>query len=128
MFAYISLWDVFCMKDERVLFIHGYHVCRMQSVRDSPAKSNITTELVGISGHYPGMGKGISGFYGSLESQEDLPYPVPYERWDIEQYYTPEARGALSMYVRMACFVGDLDAFDANLFRCVSPQPHLAAH
>ena len=87
-------------------------------MRDSPVRSNLTTELVGISGHYPGMGKGVSGFYGSLVSQEDLPYPVPYERWDIEQYYTPEARGDLSMYVRLACFVGDIDAFDGNLFRC----------
>ncbi len=100
----------------------------MESVRDFRAKYDTTTEVVGISGRYPGKGKGISGFYGSLECQEDLSFPVPYERWDIEQYYIPEARGDLSMYVRMACFVEDLDAFDANLFRCVFHWRRLAAH
>jgi acyl transferase domain-containing protein len=45
---------------------------------------------------------------------------VPHQRWDLEQYYSPEARGDLTMYARGAAFVAGLDEFDASLFR----QPH----
>ena len=42
---------------------------------------------------------------------------VPHERWDLESYYSPEARGDLTMYARAASFVDGLDEFDASLFR-----------
>ena len=47
---------------------------------------------------------------------------VPHQRWDLEQYYIPEARGDLTMYVRAASFVDGLDEFDAGLFRWILTQ------
>lgn len=89
--------------------------CRLDSVLHPTAGHG--TDVVGMSGYYPGSGVGICGFQKSLTSEEDLPRTVPCERWDLERYYVPEARGDLSMYVRMASFVEDLEEFDANLFR-----------
>ena len=83
------------------------------------------TAIVGMSGHYPGKGTGIPGFFESLKSEENLPRSVPHDRWDLEAYYTPESRSDLSMYVRMASFVGELASFDASMFRfetCASCQ------
>ena len=40
------------------------------------------------------------------------------QRWDLEEYYAPEAAGGLTMSVRLGAFVPDLDGFDAALFRC----------
>ena len=42
---------------------------------------------------------------------------MPLQRWDIEQYYAPEASRNLTMDVRLAAFVDGFDAFDPALFR-----------
>ena len=64
---------------------------------------------------------GTLGFFESLKTEEDLPRSVPHDRWDLEVYYTPESSGDLSMYVRMASFVGELASFDASMFRFETP-------
>ena len=78
-----------------------------------------STHVVGVSGLYPShtFDKGYSGFWASLAAGADLPIQVPHGRWDLEQYYAPEAHGDLTMYVRHAAFVDNLDTFDAGLFR-----------
>lgn len=91
-------------------------VSPMQSRTDTQASA-----VVSIAGRYPGAepDSGIAGFWQVVESQVDLPSTVPLQRWDIEEYYGPESKGQqLSMYVRMASFVDQLDCFDHNLFRC----------
>ena len=82
-----------------------------------PQRGAEVTAMHGVSGCYPGKGQGVGGFWATLASEVDLPSPVPLQRWDIEQYYSPEASRNLSMYVRLASFVDDLDAFDAAMFR-----------
>ena len=84
------------------------------------AQANTTTEVVGVAGRYPGGGEGVPGFFQSLAGEEDLPRTVPHQRWDLEQYYSPEARGDLTMYTRAAAFLEGLDLFDAGLFRWAS--------
>ena len=92
---------------------------RLQMTSQLDAATTITniTHVLGTSSNYPGNGTGVSGFWTSLISEEDLPRMVPFERWDLERYYVPEMRGDLSMYVRMASFVDELEHFDTNLFR-----------
>ena len=78
------------------------------------------TDIVGLAGRYPGASPdaGIPAFWDTLRREADLPSNVPLQRWDIDEYYSPESKGRqLSMYVRMAAFVDGLDAFDAGLFR-----------
>lgn len=43
---------------------------------------------------------------------------VPAQRWDVEQYYAPDASRNLTMNVRLAAFVTGFDKFDAAAFRC----------
>lgn len=82
------------------------------------------TCIVAVAGRYPGSAPdtGIQGFWHALELGSDLPSPVPLQRWDIDEYFSPDGRGKqLSMYVRMAAYVDNLDSFDASLFRCFIP-------
>lgn len=92
-------------------------MCRVIVAKHETRSQSNVTEVVGISGHYPGKGIGELGFMENLVCEQDLPQTVPHQRWDLEYYYTPEAKGDLSMYVRHACFVNGLDNFDARLFR-----------
>ena len=75
--------------------------------------------MVGVSGCYPSQtaDPGYSGFWNTLQRGNDLATTIPHSRWDLEPYYAPEARGNLTMYVRHAAFIDDLDSFDASLFR-----------
>lgn len=84
-----------------------------------PVGQKQATLLLGLSGRYSGHGEGITGFWQGLQQEHDMPSSVPHQRWDLEHYYAPEARGDLTMYVRDAAFLKDLDAFDAGLFRLV---------
>ena len=80
-----------------------------------------SADLVGLSGQYPGShGSGIAGFWLALATQEDLPGVVPLQRWDIEQYYAPEASRNLTMSVRLASFLHSIDTFDHTYFRFVT--------
>ncbi len=82
--------------------------------------NNITTFVAGVSGNYPGEGIGVAGFLTSLTTEEDLPRTVPFERWNLEEYYMPETRGDLTMYTRIASFLSNMEHFDASLFRSAS--------
>ncbi len=97
-------------------FLRYCFSCRLD-ITPQPKVLNNTTFVVGMSGEYPGEGIGVAGFLKSLTTEEDLPQTVPFERWNLEEYYTPEARGDLTMYARMASFLGKLENFDASLFR-----------
>ena len=73
-----------------------------------------------MAGRYPGShpDSGLPGFWTALQSQQDLPSTAPLQRWDIDEYFSPESKGQqLSMYVRMAAFIEQLDHFDNAVFR-----------
>ena len=75
--------------------------------------------IIGLSARYPGShGSGMAGFWATLAAAEDLPRVVPAQRWDIEQYFAPDASRALTMNVRLGAFIADIDAFDPAYFRC----------
>ena len=79
-----------------------------------------TSDVIALSGRYPGSApdSGVDGFWEAVRDGKDLPSTIPLQRWDVEEYYSPESKGRqLSMDVRMAAFVDDLDQFDAGLFR-----------
>ena len=92
------------------------------------------TDIVSVTGRYPGSASdtGIAGFWQALQEEQDLPSTVPLQRWDVDKYFSPETKSRqLSMNVRMAAFVDDLDHFDASLFRChsaVKRSPLIAPH
>jgi len=86
------------------------------------------THIIGLSARYPGsQGSGMAGFWATLAAAEDLPRVAPSQRWDIEQYFAPDASRALTMNVRLGAFVSDIDAFDPAYFRYSSNSSRCCA-
>lgn len=86
--------------------------------------SSAATAVAAVAGRYPGSAPdaGAEGFWQVLKDEKDLPTAVPLQRWDVDEYFSPAGKGRqLSMYVRMASFIEDLDLFDAGLFRYHTP-------
>ena len=52
----------------------------------------------------------------SLLHGADCVSEMPYSRWDVEDYYDPEAPTGLEMYVRHAAFIEGVDLFGAQFF------------
>lgn len=53
------------------------------------------TQVVGVSCTYPGPAAtgGLSGFWGAAVAAIDLPAVIPFDRWAIEQHYSPDVAG-----------------------------------
>lgn len=95
------------------------------SIRESKIQTPQASAVMSIVGRYPGSNSeaGIGGFWKVMQSEQDLPATIPLQRWDVDEYYSSESKSQqLSMYVRMAAFVDNLDHFDHGLFRCAIPQ------
>ena len=89
-----------------------------EDASDLGAPQARVTDIIGISARYPGShGSGMAGFWSALVMAEDLPRVVPAQRWDVEQYFAPDASRTLTMNVRLGAFVTDFDAFDPAYFR-----------
>lgn len=41
---------------------------------------------------------------------------IPYDRWDVDEYFDPSPNAVGRMYVRHAAFIQNADCFDAMLF------------
>jgi hypothetical protein len=89
-----------------------------EAASDAGARQARVIDIIGISARYPGShGSGMAGFWSALVAAEDLPRVVPVQRWDVEQYFAPDASRPLTMNVRLGAFVADFDAFDPAYFR-----------
>ena len=69
--------------------------------------------VVGMACKFPGGADNPTLFWEKLTQAYDAISDIPSKRWDIEQYYSPEAETG-NMYVRQGGFVQDEDLFDAS--------------
>ena len=102
-------------------FVPADEARSLQQRKQRSAFESSVSDIVSIAGRYPGSSPdaGIPGFWETVAQEKDLPSTVPLQRWDVDEYYSPEGKGRqLSMYVRQAAFVENVDHFDASLFRC----------
>ncbi len=77
--------------------------------------------IVGIGCRFPGAVNSPDTFWQLLEEGVDAMSEIPPERWDIDEYYDPDAEAPGKMYVREGGFVDDIDLFDPQFFR-ISPR------
>lgn len=71
---------------------------------------------------------GMLGFWRNLQQGRNVPTVTPLQRWEVEAYYAPDA-GRDHIYARVAAHLGNIQSFDAALFRlstaeAVSLDPH----
>lgn len=74
--------------------------------------STVDLEVRGAACTLPAPGPhACSLWYGT-----DCVTEMPYSRWDVEDYYDPDAPSGLEMYVRHAAFVEGVELFGAQFF------------
>ena len=66
--------------------------------------------------HFPADGDDVRTFWAALVSKTDGVTEIPYERWDVDEYFDPSPNTVGRMYVRHAAFVKNAECFDAALF------------
>ncbi|CAK0831545.1 unnamed protein product, partial [Prorocentrum cordatum] len=72
--------------------------------------------LLGSACRLPGGSNSLQELACTLALGVDCAVEVPYARWDVEEYFHPEAPTGLEMYVRHGGFVEGADLFDAETF------------
>lgn len=76
--------------------------------------------VIGISGRFPGA-KNLDEFWENLKGGVDSVTEIPKERWDIEQFYSPDRNAENKTYCKWGGVLQDVDKFDAEFFN-ISPK------
>lgn len=95
------------------------HVSIITDVKHVVPRGSMSSSIVSTSPRHSGLSNSFEEFWEWMRLERDLPTLVPLQRWDIEQYYSPQNSPAGTMFVRFASFVDDIDMFDHHLFRQV---------
>lgn len=75
--------------------------------------------VIGISCRFPGANNHYQ-FWENLKNGVDCVSEVPSERWDINQYYSPNIHAPGKTYCKWGGFLHDIDQFDPLFFN-ISP-------
>ncbi|MEN0064951.1 MAG: SDR family NAD(P)-dependent oxidoreductase [Myxococcota bacterium] len=77
--------------------------------------------IVGMACRFPGAST-PDALWDLLKRGDQPIVEVPTDRWDVDAWYDPDARGALDRaYVRSGGFISDIDQFDPEFFG-ISPR------
>lgn len=82
--------------------------------------SNQGIAVIGISGRFPGA-KNLEEFWENLKGGVDSVTQIPKERWDINQFYSPDRNAENKTYCKWGGVLQDVDKFDAEFFN-ISPK------
>ncbi|MBN2533888.1 MAG: hypothetical protein JXB88_13445, partial [Spirochaetales bacterium] len=58
----------------------------------------------------------LEAFWNNLKKGRDCISVVPPDRWDVEEYYSPDKNAPHKSYSKWAGFIDNIDAFDAEFF------------
>jgi acyl transferase domain-containing protein/acyl carrier protein len=83
--------------------------------------SNEEIAVVGMALRLPGGCNNPKEYWDFLKSGKPAAIEVPADRWNIDEYYSPEHQAPGKMYIRKANFLQrDVSEFDARFFK-ISP-------
>lgn len=80
--------------------------------------------IVGMSCRMPGASD-LQAFWQLLKNGEEAVTDVPSERWDLEQFYHPDAKVPNTMNTQRGGFLPQIDQFDPDFFG-ISPREALS--
>lgn len=87
------------------------------------AASNIQAmdiAVIGMAGRFPGA-RNLDEFWEKLANGVDCVTEIPPERWDVEQFYSPDSKERNKTYCRWSGMIQDADRFDPLFFN-ISPK------
>ena len=81
--------------------------------------SNEAIAILGGACHLPGDSWSLEKFDFMLSQGVDCSVEMPQSRWDVDDYYDPDATTGLKMYVKHAAFIEGVELFAAAVGRSV---------
>ncbi|CAE7183438.1 pikAI, partial [Symbiodinium microadriaticum] len=78
--------------------------------------SNEAIAILGGACHLPGDSWSLEKFDFMLSQGVDCSVEMPQSRWDVDDYYDPDATTGLKMYVKHAAFIEGVELFAAAAF------------
>ena len=78
--------------------------------------------------HFPADGDDSQTFWAALVGKTDGVTEIPYDRWDVDEYYDAAPGTVGRMYVRHAAFVKNAECFDAALFSISGAEAGIFRH
>ena len=85
------------------------------------AEKNEPIAIIGMSCRFPGGSNNPHDFWDLLRDGQSASVEVPAERWNIDDYYDPEAKAPGTMNTRHGCFVDQVAGFDPAFFK-IAPR------
>ena len=73
--------------------------------------------IIGMACRFPNGINSPEIFWEKLINKKDCITAIPKERWDMDEYYSPNRAEPGKMYVREGGFVDHIDQFDLDLFK-----------
>jgi hypothetical protein len=89
---------------------------RMQALPAPTGAVGGPSGVLSTACHFPGGGSSPENYWEALSSQKDGVIQIPFERWEVDEYYSPNQGEPGKMYVRHAGFVVGAELFDAGFF------------
>ncbi|XXT18891.1 type I polyketide synthase [Sorangium sp. So ce429] len=72
--------------------------------------------IVSVACRFPGGATTPERYWDVLSQKREVATLVPKSRWDVDAYYDADLEARGKTYSRKACFVDDVEQFDADLF------------
>ena len=76
--------------------------------------------VLGMACHFPGTAVSPDALWSGLMAKYDAVSEIPFERWDVDDYYDSNPGTPGKYYVRQASFIQGAESFDTALFS-ISP-------
>jgi len=86
------------------------------SVAEVQGASGVPVAAFGFSCLYATGIADVEGFRLSAAGGADLQRPVPWSRWDVDRFYSPEIGASDAVYARFGTFIDGVELFDAPAF------------
>lgn len=80
--------------------------------------------IIGMSCRFPGASN-LNEFWELLVSSHDPIQVVPPDRWNVEEYYSPDANAPGNISSRYGGFIPSIDKFDAPFFSLSSQEAEM---
>ncbi|KPA17631.1 short-chain dehydrogenase [Candidatus Magnetomorum sp. HK-1] len=113
------------MKEESIAYesivkrsLNAIRILKKQLESKSVDDPDESIAVIGMACRFPGGCVTPEIFWEFLKEKGDGVVDIPPDRWNIDDYYDPDANNFRKMYVRQAGFMQeDISQFDAKFFR-----------
>ena len=72
--------------------------------------------VIGMACNFPGGANDMDAFWDLLISRREGIVDIPADRWDVDEFYNPNAGAPGKMIVKRGGFIKAIDQFDAHFF------------